>query len=247
MASGARSLMAVIKLVEDVIPGRMCFMPSGKYFRTPETLKKQSEAHLGHEVTAEARANQSLAQRGRKHSSESIARRVATRKARGGYGHSSVTREKIAEARRGKELSAEHRATLAKAHRGLRDSEETKQRKSKAQIQSWASGSRTLPTWKKSGGVHNGVWMRCLNSEGVFADQLDKAGIKWLYEPRRFKTSQGTYLPDFFLPEFNIWVEIKGRHPSVQVLAKLQAFREETGKCLIVVYPREELERRLYS
>ena len=87
--------------------------------------------------------------------------------------------------------------------------------------------------------------MRCLNSEGVFAEQLDRANIQWVYEPRRFKTSLGSYLPDFYLPEFDIWVEVKGQQPPSQVLAKLQAFREETGKCLIIVYQRE-LERRVY-
>lgn len=237
--------MAVVKLVEDITPGKMVFMPAGKYVRTPEILKKQSEAHLGHEVSADSRANQSSAQRGRKHSAEDIAKRVATRKARGGYGHSEETKNRIAAARKGQRLSAEHRAKIGKIHRGRKDSEETRLRKSKAQAKSWAEGKRTLPTWKLSGGTHDGIWMRCLNSEGVFADQLDQAGIAWVYEPRRFRTSLGTYLPDFYLPEFDIWIEIKGQQPPPKVLAKLQAFRRETGKCLILVYQRE-LERRTY-
>lgn len=237
--------MAVIKLVEDVSAGKMDFVPSGKYLRTPEILKKQSEAHRGRVPNAEARANQSLAQQGRKHSPESIARRVATRKARGGYGHNEATKDRIGEALRGKEQKAEHRLARSEARRGLKDSEETRRRKSEAQAKSWAEGKRGLPTWKKSGGTHNGVWMRCLNSEGVFAEQLDRANIQWVYEPRRFKTSLGSYLPDFYLPEFDIWVEVKGQQPPSQVLAKLQAFREETGKCLIIVYQRE-LERRVY-
>lgn len=105
----------------------------------------------------------------------------------------------------------------------------------------WAEGRMTpiRNQFRNSGGYHNGIWMRCLNSEGVFARQLDGAGIKWLYEPRGFNTSLGRYHPDFFLPEFNIWVEIKGSRPEPKAFAKHQAFRDEHGKCLIVVYQHE--------
>ena len=35
--------------------------------------------------------------------------------------------------------------------------------------------------------------------------------IEWIYEPKRFKlSSQKTYTPDFYLPKYNIYVEVKG-------------------------------------
>ena len=105
---------------------------------------------------------------------------------------------------------------------------------------SWEEGRSTLPKYRsKSAGIHNGVWMRCLNSEGVFARQLDEAGIQWLYEPCGFKTSLGRYHPDFFLPEFNIWVEVKGSWIAEKSRAKMEAFRREFNKCLIVVHQSE--------
>lgn len=39
---------------------------------------------------------------------------------------------------------------------------------------------------------------------------LDKLGLNWLYEPKTFLTSKGKYTPDFYLPEFGCYVEVKG-------------------------------------
>lgn len=111
----------------------------------------------------------------------------------------------------------------------------------------WARGTKTesLPK-SRSVGVHGGVEMRCLNSEGVFARQLDEAGIAWEYEPRRFKLSWCTYLPDFYLPELDIWVEIKGFFRSDGVeRRKIDTFRQETGRTLVVVM-QAELESASY-
>lgn len=88
------------------------------------------------------------------------------------------------------------------------------------------------------GGYHNGKWMRCLNSEGVFARELDSVGIQWVYEPKRFKLSTCSYLPDFYLPEFDIWVEVKGWMDEVSQ-RKIDSFRSETGKTLVVVMQKE--------
>ncbi len=47
--------------------------------------------------------------------------------------------------------------------------------------------------------------------EVKFAKRLVAAGIKYFYEPQRFKLSNHkTYCPDFFLEDRNLWVEIKG-------------------------------------
>lgn len=43
---------------------------------------------------------------------------------------------------------------------------------------------------------------------GVFFDTL---GVKWLYEPQGYVLGNGDrYLPDFWLPEVQLWVEVKG-------------------------------------
>ena len=46
--------------------------------------------------------------------------------------------------------------------------------------------------------------------EARWAVFFDAAGIRYEYEPQGYKLSDGTcYLPDFFLPEFKAYVEIK--------------------------------------
>lgn len=50
----------------------------------------------------------------------------------------------------------------------------------------------------------------------VFFDQL---GIRWDYEPQGFEiataTSHRCYLPDFYLPEIDTWVEVKGSDEQI--------------------------------
>jgi len=43
-----------------------------------------------------------------------------------------------------------------------------------------------------------------------FAKAFDALGIRWIYEPRRFDLGTCTYLPDFYLPDFNTYCEVKG-------------------------------------
>src|ERR1017187_15123 len=65
------------------------------------------------------------------------------------------------------------------------------------------------PYWGKNGLVlMSGTW------EVVYAAYLDKADTPWLYESRKFPMMLGeiktTYTPDFYLPETDEYVELKG-------------------------------------
>jgi hypothetical protein len=44
------------------------------------------------------------------------------------------------------------------------------------------------------------------------AEMLTDLGIHFEYEPKRFyfRAHNESYLPDFYLPEFNCWIEVKG-------------------------------------
>jgi hypothetical protein len=53
----------------------------------------------------------------------------------------------------------------------------------------------------------------------VFMDHLE---IDWEFEPQGFHTPAGGYLPDFYLPLTDLYVEIKGAYPSERDLAKCQ-------------------------
>lgn len=54
-------------------------------------------------------------------------------------------------------------------------------------------------------------------SECRWAMAFELLKIDWYYEPNRFPLPNGSYLPDFFLPEIG-WIEIKpwlNNHESV--------------------------------
>lgn len=51
--------------------------------------------------------------------------------------------------------------------------------------------------------------------EARWAIFFDHLGIKWEYEPEGFELGNGMrYLPDFWLPDFNLWVEVKPSPPD---------------------------------
>lgn len=72
--------------------------------------------------------------------------------------------------------------------------------------------------------------------EARVAVLFDALRIKWLYEPEGFILSDGTrYLPDFYLPETETFVEVKGvmtqsdRH-------KVEQFVKDSGKAVVIIY-----------
>jgi hypothetical protein len=61
--------------------------------------------------------------------------------------------------------------------------------------------------------------------EARWAVLFDSLGFKWEYEKEGYDLGEiGWYLPDFYLPEFNCWIEIKGDSPSDNDLEKCQIF-----------------------
>lgn len=76
------------------------------------------------------------------------------------------------------------------------------------------------------------IW---LNSswELAYAKYLDKNNIKWLYEPKAFDLGETTYRPDFYLPETNEYIEIKGYWRG-DALNKFLAFK--------LLYPEIKIE-----
>lgn len=65
------------------------------------------------------------------------------------------------------------------------------------------------PPYHGNGAYYKGNYMRS-SWEIAFAYFLDLSGIKWFYEPKRFYFKDCTYLPDFYLPEWDLYIEIKG-------------------------------------
>lgn len=70
--------------------------------------------------------------------------------------------------------------------------------------------------------------------EIVTANAFHESGIVFQYEPKRFMyhKHKESYLPDFYLPDFNVWVEVKG-------------FMDKRSKKRIVLFGREYPEEQL--
>ena len=50
--------------------------------------------------------------------------------------------------------------------------------------------------------------------EARWAVFFDHLGIKYEYEKEGFELPSGRYLPDFWLPQYNAWFEVKGEEPD---------------------------------
>lgn len=60
--------------------------------------------------------------------------------------------------------------------------------------------------------TYNGIEFRS-KLEAKYAEHLDGAGIRYVYEVEGYKLPPDTwYLPDFFLPDLNWFLEVKGPH-----------------------------------
>jgi hypothetical protein len=63
-----------------------------------------------------------------------------------------------------------------------------------------------------------------------FAYFLDCSNIKWKYEPKAFEltidSKKRFYIPDFYLPEFDCWIEIKGWFKP-QAKKKMKIFKKK--------------------
>ena len=71
--------------------------------------------------------------------------------------------------------------------------------------------------------------------EARLAKALDARGIEWEYEPERFDLGETTYLPDFFLPKTQNYLEVKGWLKDKNQ-RKIALFREQhPDKPLVVV------------
>jgi hypothetical protein len=76
------------------------------------------------------------------------------------------------------------------------------------------------------------------------AELMTELGILFEYEPKRFyfRAERESYLPDFFLPEYNVWIEVKGwmdQRSYKRVTLFKRYHGKETGFCLYMKDDRE--------
>ena len=85
--------------------------------------------------------------------------------------------------------------------------------------------------------------------EARWAVFLDHLKANWSYEQEGYALGGQWYLPDFFVSDWNCWIEIKGQKASDSERAKCQALARESGKqvLLLVGDPWLEPSRNLYD
>lgn len=72
--------------------------------------------------------------------------------------------------------------------------------------------------------------------EARWAVFFDTAQIAWEYEPEGYVMSDGTcYLPDFYLPSEEIYVEVKGVVPDDDEFERLEKFSTEKDTPILLV------------
>ena len=65
--------------------------------------------------------------------------------------------------------------------------------------------------------------------EARWAVFFDACDIAWEYEKEGYELSNGTrYLPDFWLPKFNVFIEIKGEKPTQEERDKSLCLSSDT-------------------
>lgn len=88
---------------------------------------------------------------------------------------------------------------------------------------------------------HKGYPMRS-HSETRWASMMDFFGIRWLYEPRLFKTQLGMYLPDFYLPDMDAYLEVKGAQPTEEEIQKAEDVQAQTGCPVIFAHGKPTMK-----
>lgn len=82
---------------------------------------------------------------------------------------------------------------------------------------------------------YNGCHFRS-RLEARWAVFLDSFGEKWIYEHQGYRLQSGNYLPDFFLPRLECWLEIKGEKPSAQEINLCTELSVETDKAVVLAW-----------
>jgi predicted nuclease of restriction endonuclease-like RecB superfamily len=88
---------------------------------------------------------------------------------------------------------------------------------------------------------YKNIWMRS-SWEVAYATYLDKNNIKWLYESQVFKVKEKLYIPDFYLPKTNTYIEIKGFWRN-NAKVKFDMFKKLNPKIKIKVLYKKDLQQ----
>ena len=90
--------------------------------------------------------------------------------------------------------------------------------------------------------IYNDIRMRS-SWEIMYAQHLDENNIKWEYEPKwfRLEKSNTSYMPDFYLPETNEYIEIKG-YMRQENKEKMEEFKEQYNNIKFSILFKKDLQ-----
>lgn len=88
---------------------------------------------------------------------------------------------------------------------------------------------------KRSVYRHQGYLMRSY-AETRWAQIMDALGISWTYEQGAVTTEHGMYLPDFYLKNACVTLEVKGAAPSFVEVEKAQDASIQLGMPVVIAY-----------
>lgn len=70
--------------------------------------------------------------------------------------------------------------------------------------------------------------------EARWAVFFDSMNVHWEYEPEGFVLPSGGYLPDFYLPDNRLWIEIKPDRHDPKAYSKAKEFRDYCEQAIYV-------------
>lgn len=89
---------------------------------------------------------------------------------------------------------------------------------------------------------HQGYRLRSY-TELLWARVLEAAEIFYLYEPDLVRVDDGYYLPDFWLPNVGIYLEVKGKTPTEEEIKKADAVMARTGREVMFLIGKPEADK----
>lgn len=87
---------------------------------------------------------------------------------------------------------------------------------------------------------YNDIYFRS-SWEINFAKFLDLSNVKWKYESKTFDLGNTTYTPDFYLPEFDCYIEIKG-YWRTDALNKYKRFKRKYSNTNIKILHKKKMQ-----
>lgn len=90
--------------------------------------------------------------------------------------------------------------------------------------------------------TYNGCKFRS-RLEARWAVFFDSLGISWEYEKEGYHLDEFKYLPDFWLPDYQYWLEVKGTTPTQEEIKKCQLLQELSGFPVVLAVGQPHMNR----